>query len=87
MGQTKVMTSGAPPPSAHLVTFWREKKGSSTKISTCRKPLNSYQIILSKLNAITRLAITSKWSIAMMEIFFLLDKYPALCKLKLLGAS
>ncbi len=42
-----------PPPSAHLVTFWRKKKGSSTKISTCRKPLKSYQTILSKLKAIT----------------------------------
>ncbi len=45
------------------------------------------KIPLSKLNAITRLTITSKWSVAMMEIFLSLDKYPALCKLKLLGAS
>ncbi len=56
----------APTPSAHLVTFWREKKGSSTNISTCRKPLKSYQIILSKLNAITCLTITLKWSVTMM---------------------
>jgi hypothetical protein len=78
---------GAPPPSAHLVTFWREKKGSSTKNSKCRKLLKLYQIILSKLNAITCLTITSKWSVAMMEIFLSLDKYLALCKLKLLRAS
>ncbi len=38
--------------------FLAGKKGSSTKISTCRKPLKSYQIILSKLNAITCLTIT-----------------------------
>jgi hypothetical protein len=31
--------------------------------------------------------ITLKWSISMMEIFLSLDKYPALFKLKLLGAS
>jgi hypothetical protein len=45
------------------------------------------RFLLSKLNAITCLTITLKWSIAMMEIFLLLNKYPALCKLKLLGAS
>ncbi len=45
------------------------------------------RFILSKLNAITHLTITSKWSVAMMEILLLLDKYPALCELKLLGAS
>jgi hypothetical protein len=45
------------------------------------------RFLLSKLNAITHLTITSKWSISMMEIFLSLDKYPALCKLKLLGAS
>ncbi len=45
------------------------------------------KVPLSKLNAVTRLTITSKWSITMMEIFLSLDKYPALCELKLLGAS
>jgi hypothetical protein len=45
------------------------------------------RFLLSKLNAITRRTITSKWSVAMMEIFLSLDKYPALCKQKLLGAS
>jgi hypothetical protein len=45
------------------------------------------KVPLSKLNAITCLTITSKWSVAMMEIFLSLDKYPALCELKLLGAS
>jgi hypothetical protein len=45
------------------------------------------KFLLSKLNTITHLTITSKWSIAMMEIFLSLDYYPALCKLKLLGAS
>ena len=45
------------------------------------------RFILSKLNAITHLTITLKWSIAMMEIFLSLEKYPALCELKLLGAS
>ncbi len=45
------------------------------------------RFLLSKLNTITRLTITSKWSVAMMEIFLPPDKYPALCELKLLGAS
>jgi hypothetical protein len=45
------------------------------------------RFLLSKLNTITCLRIISKWSVAMMEIFLSLDKYPALCKLKLLGAS
>ncbi len=44
------------------------------------------RFLLSKLNTITCLTITLKWSIAMMEIFLSLEKYPALCKLKLLGA-
>ncbi len=44
--------------------FLAGKKGSSTKKSMCRKPLKSYQIILSKLNAITCLTTKSKWSIA-----------------------
>ncbi len=96
-GSTRLMTAPrrrpsssepvTPPPSSHLVTFWRKKKGSSTKISTCRKPLKSYQIILSKLNAITCLTITSKLSVVMMEMFSSLDKYPTLCKPKLLGPS
>ncbi len=45
------------------------------------------RFLLSKLNAITCLTITSKWSGAMMEIFLSLEKYPALCELKSLGAS
>ncbi len=45
------------------------------------------RFLLSKLNAITCLTITSKWSVAMMEIFLSLKKYPALCELKSLGAS
>ncbi len=51
--------------------IWQEKKGSSSPLSI----------------SITRLTITSKWSIAMMEIFLSLDKYPALCKPKSLGDS
>ena len=38
-------------------------------------------------NSTPCLTITSIWSIAMMEIFLSLDKYPAFCKLKLLTAS
>ncbi len=53
----------------------------------CRKPLKSYQIILFKLNAITCLTITSKLSVAVMEMFSLLDKYPMLCEPKSLGLS
>jgi hypothetical protein len=45
------------------------------------------RFLLSKLNTITSLTITLKWSVAMMEIFLSLKKYPALCKLKSLGAS
>jgi hypothetical protein len=67
--------------------FLAGKKDSSTKISMCRKQLTSYQIILSKLNAITRLTTTSKWSIALMEIFLSLDKYLTLCRPKSLGPS
>ncbi len=45
------------------------------------------RFLLSKLNVTTRQTITSKWSVAMMEMFLSLKKYPALCELKLLGAS
>jgi hypothetical protein len=67
--------------------IWREKNGFSTKKSTCRKPLKSYQIILSKLNAITCLTITLKSSAALIEMFSSLNKYIMLCKPKLLGPS
>ncbi len=69
--------------------FLAEKKRFLNKkfYATRREPLKSYQIILSKLNAITCLTITSKWSVAIMEIFLSLKKCPALCKLKSLGAS
>ncbi len=56
-------------------------------LTTCRKPLKLYQIILSKLNAITCLTITLKSSVVMIEIFSSLDKYPTLCKPKSLGPS
>jgi hypothetical protein len=72
---------------ALISSYLVEKKGSSTKISTCRKPLKSYQIILSKFNAITCLPITLKLSIAMIEMFSSLDKYKVLCKPKSLGPS
>ncbi len=42
-----------------------------------------YQIILSKLNAITCLTTT----FVMIEMFSLLNKYPTFCKPKLLGPS
>jgi hypothetical protein len=45
------------------------------------------RFLLSKLNAITCLTITSKWSVAMMAVSLSLNKYPALCKPKSLGAS
>jgi hypothetical protein len=38
------------------------KKSSTTEFSTCRKPLNRYQKILSDLPVIIRLTITLKWS-------------------------
>jgi hypothetical protein len=52
----------APPPGAHLLHFGG-KKSSTTKLSTCRKPLNRYQKILSELLVITCLTITLKWSV------------------------
>jgi hypothetical protein len=67
--------------------IWWGKKGSSTKISTCRKPLKSYQTILSKFNAKTCLTITLKSSVRMIEMFSSLDKYPTLCKPNPLGPS
>ena len=63
----------SPPLSAHFRLFGGEKKVP---------PLQT-----QRHNSITRLTITSKWSIAMMKILLSLEKYPALCELKLLGAS
>jgi hypothetical protein len=63
------------------------KKSSTTKLSTCRKPLNRYQKINSGLPVITCLTIIYiEMERAAMEMFLLLDKYPALCEPKSLGA-
>ncbi len=86
------LCDGSPPPTTSQRSssnIFVGKKGSSTKISTCRKPLKSYQIIDNPLQTQRHMlpSITLKLSIAMIEMSSLLNKYPTLCKPKSLGPS
>ncbi len=69
----------------------RESIVSNTYLTTSQcsssNLLVGKKVPLFKLNAISFLTITSKWSIAMMEMFSLLGKYSTLCKPKSPGPS
>ncbi len=57
---------------------FRGRGGDTTSQRSFPAIWREKRFLLSKLNAITCLTITSKWSITMMEIFLSLDKYLSL---------